>query len=286
MGFPAEPPPLDGVTHSYVEVNRARWHVATAGDPGAPPLLLLHGWPQHWWMWRRVIGPLAEDFRVYAPDMRGYGWSDAPPGNYSKMGLAADVETLLDVLEIDRCVVGGHDWGGFVSWLLAIRAPERVERLAVLSIIHPWWRLERSLLGIATGWYQLPVMTPFANRVLVPGMVRAMGMTVNPGWDAETTRLYADGWRRPDHAHAGAAIYRTFATREMPALTRGRYDNRRVDCPVVYATGKKDPVIGPGRLRGAEAHVDDLRTVVIEGAGHFLPEEVPERVTELIRDGR
>jgi pimeloyl-ACP methyl ester carboxylesterase len=284
MGFPAEPPPLDGVTHSYVEVNRARWHVATAGDPDAPPLLLLHGWPQHWWMWRRVIGTLAEDFRVYAPDMRGFGWSDAPAGNYSKMGLASDVETLLDVLEIDSCVVAGHDWGGFVSWLLAIRAPERVERLAVMSIIHPWWRLERSITGIASGVYQLPVMTPFANRVLVPVMVRA-GHRAIPGWSPDDARLFADQWARPDHAGAGASIYRTFVSREMPALMRGRYDNRRVECPVVYATGEEDPVITPGRTRGAESHVSDLRTVVIDGAGHFLPEDEPERVAELIRDG-
>ena len=110
MAFPSQPPPMNGVVHTDVRVDRSRWHVATAGDHDAPPMVLLHGWPQHWWMWRKVIGPLAKEHRVYAPDMRGFGWSDAPPGTYSKMGLAADVERLLDVLEIDRCVLVGHDW--------------------------------------------------------------------------------------------------------------------------------------------------------------------------------
>src|SRR4051812_5316340 len=125
MAFPAAPPELPGVTHSDVVIDRARWHVATAGE--GPPIVLLHGWPQHWWIWRHVMPDLARDHRVIAPDLRGFGWSDAPPSSYSKMGLAADVERLLDALEIDRCVLVGHDWGGFVAWLTAIRATSRIE---------------------------------------------------------------------------------------------------------------------------------------------------------------
>ena len=283
MGFPAQPPPLGGVVHIDVQVDRSRWHVATAGDPDAPPLVLLHGWPQHWWMWRRVIGPLAKEFRVYAPDLRGFGWSDAPPGTYSKMGLAADVEKLLDVLEIDKAVVAGHDWGGFAGWLLAIRAPERLERLVALSIIHPWWRPERSPARLLTGVYQLPLIAPgigpFANR-LMPGLIRRLD---DPGWSDDDVRLYAGQYTRAGHAAAGSAIYRTFVSRELPALATGKYDNRRVDIPVTYATGERDAVIMPSRLQGADAHVGDLETQVIADAGHFLPEEHPQTTVELIR---
>ena len=284
MGFPAQPPPLDGVVHIDVEVDRSRWHVATAGDPDAPPLVLLHGWPQHWWMWRRVIGPLAREFRVYAPDLRGFGWSDAPAGPYSKMGLAADVEKLLDVLGIETAVVAGHDWGGFCSWLLAIRAPERVERLVALGIVHPWFRPERTVKGVSSGLYQLPLAAPVLGALAQPLAVRAARRLADPAWSDEDTRLYADQYRRPAHAAAGSALYRTFLTRELPALAVGKYDKRRVEVPVTFANAVGDPVAGPGRLAGAEDHVGDLRTEIVEDAGHFFPEEQPQRTVELIRE--
>lgn len=282
MAFPDQPPPLDGVEHVDVTVDRARWHVATAGDPGAPPMVLLHGWPEHWWMWREVIGPLAAEHRVYAPDLRGFGWSDAPAGTYSKMGLAADVERLLDVLEIERCVLVGHDWGGFLAWLTAIRAPERLERMVALSIVHPWFRPEVTLRSFASAYYQLPMITPGINRVAQPYVPALIRRFEARGWTEEETRLYGEQWRRPGHAAAATALYRTFLTRELPAMAAGRYANRRVTVPVVYATGANDPVIGPERIRGAEAHCDDLRTEVVDGAGHFLPEEQPQRVVDLI----
>ncbi|MFX8848730.1 alpha/beta fold hydrolase, partial [Acinetobacter baumannii] len=78
------PPPLDGVTHEFVAAGALRMHVALAGPEDAPPLLLLHGWPQNWWLWRAIIPALASRFRVIAPDLRGHGWSEAPAGGYEK----------------------------------------------------------------------------------------------------------------------------------------------------------------------------------------------------------
>jgi pimeloyl-ACP methyl ester carboxylesterase len=282
MAFPAQPPPMHGVVHIDVRVDRSRWHVAVAGDPDAPPMVLLHGWPQNWWMWRKVVGPLAAQHRVYMPDLRGFGWSDAPAGTYSKMGLAADVERLLDVLEIDRCVLVGHDWGGFVTWLTAVRAPERLERIVALNIIHPWWKLERSLKGIASGAYQLPVIAPVVNRFAQPRMLGLMRRVGAAHWSDTEVRLYGDQWRRPEHAAAATALYRTFLRRELPALTAGGYVKRRVDIPVTYATGDNDPVITPERARGAERHCSDLHFEVVPDGGHFLPEEKPRKIVDLI----
>ena len=113
--------------HRWVHIaGGLRVHVAEAGE--GPPLLLLHGWPQHWWMWKGVIPALAESHRVICPDLRGHGWTDAPPWGYEKEGLASDALALLDALEIERVGMLGHDWGGLVGFLLSLRAPERIER--------------------------------------------------------------------------------------------------------------------------------------------------------------
>src|SRR4051794_13802916 len=188
--FPAAPPPLPGIVHTDVRVDRARWHVATAGDPDAPPIVLLHGWPQHWWIWRRVMPDLAKTHRVYAPDLRGFGWSDAPAGRYSKMGLACDVERLLDELGIDTCTLVGHDWGGYVAFLTAIRAPERVDRLVGFSIIHPWPKPSRidPAAVVKTLAYQVPISTPVLGERLQRHGARVLGRLIRGGspgfeWD-------------------------------------------------------------------------------------------------------
>jgi pimeloyl-ACP methyl ester carboxylesterase len=285
--FPAAPPMLAGVTHADVEVGRHRWHVATAGD--GPPVVLLHGWPQHWWAWRHVIPELARTHRVVAPDLRGFGWSAAPPGTYSKMGLARDVEGLLDALGLDTCTLVGHDWGGFVAFLTAIRAPERVSGLAVFSIVHPWLPPERpGPKALLTTSYQLPMATPGLGPQVVarsPFVRTLLRGGTGPGfrWNDRDLALYADAWRRPEHARATAALYRTFLSKELPALLQGRYRKRILDQPIVLATGARDRVVPPARLAGAERFAPALRTEVIEGAGHFVADEQPGSVTTLIR---
>ncbi|MGB0097898.1 MAG: alpha/beta fold hydrolase [Solirubrobacteraceae bacterium] len=91
-----DPPPLPGVQHRSVNAGGLRTHVALAGPEDAPPILLVHGWPQNWWAWRQVIPPLAEHFRVIAPDLRGHGWTEAPQSGYEKEQLASDLVAVLD----------------------------------------------------------------------------------------------------------------------------------------------------------------------------------------------
>src|SRR3954453_5828464 len=92
--IPTDMPTVVGVTPRFVDVGDTRIHVAEAGD--GPPLLLLHGWPQHWWCWRYPIPPLAQTHHVLAPDLRGWGWSAAPAGSYDKRTFADDMVALLD----------------------------------------------------------------------------------------------------------------------------------------------------------------------------------------------
>src|SRR4051812_37789796 len=167
-------PSLDGVEHRYVEVPGARLHVAEAGS--GPPVLLVHGWPQHWWVWRKVIPDLARERRVICVDLRGFGWSEAPAGSYDLPDLASDLLVLLDLLEIERVDLIGHDWGGYLGFLLCLRAPERVGHYLALSIVHPWMRpplpTPNALLRIA---YQFLLAAPALGQGvlrLTPAFVR------------------------------------------------------------------------------------------------------------------
>lgn len=158
--MPQTPPPeIDGVAHRYVEAAGARLHVAEAGE--GPPVVLLHGWPQHWWVWRKLIPALAEERRVICPDLRGFGWSDAPTGSYELSGFAADTLALFDALGLDRVELVGHDWGGYSGFLLCLEAPERVAHFLALGVVHPWFEAPSpSLQVLKRLGYQFVLATP------------------------------------------------------------------------------------------------------------------------------
>jgi len=278
-------PAVAGVRHRDVEVGGVRLHVAEAGE--GPPLLLLHGWPQHWWCWRHLIAPLAEDHRVLAPDLRGWGWSDAPPGDYAKATFAADVLGLMDAEGIEAATVIGHDWGGYTAFLLALEHPERVERLLALDMPPPWAGppQPRHLALPLLASYQVLIGTPVVGpRVLTAGngtvrtLIRA-GSGRGMRWSDAELDAYADVLREPARAEASSACYRTFLTRELPRSLRDGHRPGDLAVPTLLAMGGESVlqrIVGPRPSR-------NLRVTTIEGAGHFLPEERPEQVLELAR---
>jgi pimeloyl-ACP methyl ester carboxylesterase len=277
-------PAVAGVTHRWVEAGDVRLHVAEAGD--GPPLLLLHGWPQHWWCWRGVMGELAVGNHVLAPDLRGFGWSDAPPGSYAKRQFAADVVALLDAEGIDRVRVIGHDWGGYTALLLAVEHPERVERVLALDVAPPWLQFPRpaprhlALPVLAS--YQVLIGTPLLGQRLLtsgPSFVRAL-IRASSGrrlhWTEAELDTYANVLREPPRAAASSACYRTFLTRELPRPT-GR---PRLEVPTLLAMGSESAlwrVLRPQEER-------NLQVTTVPASGHFVPEEAPEAVIRLARD--
>jgi pimeloyl-ACP methyl ester carboxylesterase len=279
------------VEHRLVALpDGTRLHVAEAGD--GPALVLVHGWPQHWWSWRRVLPALAQERRVICVDLRGLGWSDAPPGAYAKEQWAADLVALLDALDLDAADLAGHDWGGLVALLAALRAPARVRTVAALSILHPWPRPGAGgprALAIATA-YQLPLATPLAGPRLLrslPGLVRELirrASHPDHRWSDDELDVYAEVLRAPERARASSAIYRTFLLREAGALAAGRYRDRRLAMPALMLTGDADPVVGPAFLEGLQRHASArVHTEVVARAGHFPPEERPEAVLAALR---
>ena len=286
-------PDLDGVSHEFVEIpsRSLRMHVATAGDPDAEPLLLLHGWPQHWFAWRRLIGPLSERYRLICPDLRGFGWTDAPPGTYEKSVLAADVLALLDELGLERVRLAGHDWGGFTGFLLCLEAPERFSHFAVLGMSHPWVQRESGPGAALKLLRRLSYMGLIASPVLggqvvkrVPGFTRAVmrASALDPDrtWPDGELETFVEQWSEPDRAAACVGIYRSFLTKELRQIASGSFADQVMEIPCLQFVGVADPVVRPEQQRGCEANAPNLEVVVVPDAGHWLPEEAPEAVLE------
>lgn len=282
--------PVEGVAveHRYVDVGGLRMHVAEAGPPDGDPVVLIHGWPQHWWIWRGVLPALVEaGHRCICVDLRGHGWTDAPPDGYEKEQLAADILALADELGLEKFKLIGHDWGGFTSFLVALHAPQRVDKLLALSIVHPWIRRSGGPLeqakAFAVGLYQPIVATPVAG----PGIVRMLPfidtiIRLGSGGrvGSETRERYTSRFKEPERAQATSLIYRTFLLREAQPLLAGRYRDRRLTVPTVLMYGDSDRVITEQRLGGYEEHADDMRLIKVPDAGHFLPDEKPGVVAE------
>jgi pimeloyl-ACP methyl ester carboxylesterase len=278
-------PQVEGVEHRHVKIGGLRVHVAEAG--AGEPLVMVHGWPQHWLEWRRLIPELAGRYRVICPDLRGFGWSDAPRGRYEKETLAGDLLGLLDALGLARVRLVGHDWGGLIGYLACLRAPERFERLAVLSIVSPWYRPPISPRLIAAASYQFVLMAPVVGRWIAgrPAFVRTLirtGSARRDAWPPDVLASYADQFREPARAAASVALYRSFQLLELWPMAFGRYAGRRLQVPTLGMYGERDPVAGESAFAGAQRHADSLQVERIAGAGHFIPEEAPEAVLGLL----
>jgi pimeloyl-ACP methyl ester carboxylesterase len=265
-------------------------HVAQAG--AGPPVVLLHGWPQHWWCWRHVIPLLAERHRVLAPDLRGLGWTSAPVRGYEKHQLARDLVALLDSLGLDRVHLVGHDWGAWAGFLACVREPDRFERFVALSVPPPWQPADLGRLAALVPLAYMPlVASPLGPWLQAAGRQRFLRLVFRAGggrgWRSsdEEVEPYLVRFRRPDVARAGALYYRSFVLKELPALATGRYERGRLSVPTVLLIGEGDPVCARAAfLRGVERHVDELRVERIPGAGHWLPEERPAVVAQRICD--
>jgi pimeloyl-ACP methyl ester carboxylesterase len=274
-------PELDGVRHRFVEVDGVRFHVAEAGQ--GEPLLLLHGWPQHWYEWRYLIDELAGDFHIVCPDLRGLGWSDAPASGYEKERLVDDVIGILDALGIERVHLIGHDWGGWVGFLLCLRRPDLVERYLALTILHPWQRFDMTLLR--NSWrftYQWFISSPGLGRWLIqrPALMHRLiqADSADPDqWSETDLRWYSGVLQDPARARASVLLYRTFLLHEALPVFRGRYRRTRLQVPTHVMVSKRDIAVPPILLRGYEPYADAM-TVEVVDAGHFLPEERPALV--------
>jgi pimeloyl-ACP methyl ester carboxylesterase len=283
----ADLPHVDGVTHRWVEARGLRFHVAEAGA-GQDPVLLLHGWPQHWYEWRRLMPDLADRHRVIAPDLRGFGWSDAPSSGYLKEEMAQDVLAILDELELERVKLVGHDWGGWIGFILCLRAPERFDRFMALNVPHLWQAMGRALPQLWRFWYQWVVIAPGLGyvghrREWFTRAVLRLGVTDRSVWDEETLGIFTHNLAEPARARACVSLYRAFNFRELLPVGLGRYNGERLTVPTRIVFGADDMAISTGLLRGYEPHADDMDVELVPGCGHFIADERPELVADRAR---
>ncbi|HEX5610648.1 MAG TPA: alpha/beta hydrolase [Solirubrobacterales bacterium] len=284
----SELPQVDGVTHRTVRARGIDFHVAEAGT-GEDVVLCLHGWPQHWYEWRDLMPALADRHRVLALDLRGCGWSDAPRDGYEKEELATDVLAVLDALGLERVKLVGHDWGGWIGFLLCLRAPQRFERFFAMNIVPPWIRL-RAVIGHAWRfWYQQVVLAPgigyrlhvggeFVRRVLVGGS------EIKDVWTDEVLDAFADNLAEPDRARAAVQMYRVFNLREALPIARGRYADAKLTVPTFLLFGTEDFVLRPQMLAGYQRHAPEMQIELVEGCGHFIADERPDLVATRARE--
>ena len=279
-------PDVAGVSHRQVDMADLSVHVAEAGS--GEPLVLLHGWPQNWYCWRRVVPLLAQQYRLIMPDLRGHGWTSAPRHGYEKEQLATDLLELLDELDLPSVGLVGHDWGGWIGFLACLRAPQRFRGLLALGIVPPFQRptLAKTLQAWR-GVYQVLLSTPLVAQALLQASPRLVASGIRTGTvkpDAiseQDRRRYGEIFRDPRRARATVQLYRTFLLREVARLSR--YEHQRLTVPTRLLIGDSDPIGSRALLDGWQSHADDMTVEVLPAAGHFLPEEAPDEVASAAR---
>jgi len=272
----------DTFTSRYVDTGELRLHAVTGGD--GPPLMLVHGWPQTWYAWRKLMPTLARDFSVVAVDQRGIGLSDKPQHGYDTATLASDLVALMDALGHSRFALYGTDVGMPIAYALAADHRNRVDRLVVS---------EAPLPGISPSpplflppqlnerlWHLAFNQLPEINEQLVTGRE---DIFFGAEFDAsagtkklprDTVRYYIDTLAAdPDHLRGSFGFYRALPTSIAQNEQR---KTRRLTLPVLAIGGAESSGEGVGNTMKLTA--DDVQTLVIPGCGHWVAEQAPSEL--------
>jgi pimeloyl-ACP methyl ester carboxylesterase len=278
-----------GWRETMMPVNGVDLHVVDAGSPGAPLLVLLHGFPEFWWAWRKQITPLAEaGYHVVVPDMRGYNGSSAPAdvSAYTLDILAADVVALAAAFGRDSFHLVGHDWGAAIAWWTAAHYPSRVEGAVVMDGPHPevWSAQARkhptqALKSAYVAGFQLPWLPEAALGAFDHAALKAImqGSAHEDTFEPGALDRYRAAWAKPGALTAMLNYYRALRLHqrgEPPARLRP---------PTLILWGTEDRFLERHVMEAGLALCDDGRFVAIDGATHWLHLDQAARITDEIR---
>jgi pimeloyl-ACP methyl ester carboxylesterase len=276
-------------------------NVALGGARSGERIIFLHGFPESHRTWRQVAPALAADYFVIAPDQRGFGASDKPEGDeqYRTDRIVEDLIALADALDLDRFTLVGHDWGGAVAWLAALRHPDRIGRLVIVNAPHPLI-FQKSLIEDSAQRAASQYMNAFRNPAIEQG-IAAMGMetfyTKTFGSHADLSLIppeekaaYLADWSAPGAMTAMLNWYRASEIlvpeigekAAAPLWTHLPFPHLAM--PVLVLWALQDKALLPVQLDGLNDLVDDLRLVTIPDAGHFVTWEQPATIARAIRD--
>jgi pimeloyl-ACP methyl ester carboxylesterase len=308
------------IRHHQVQTNGISMHVAEAGE--GFPVVMCHGFPELWYSWRHQLPALAEaGYRAIAPDMRGYGDSDAPtdPRTYRTSNICADIAGLLDALGEERCVIVGHDWGGYHIWQFALRYPERTAAIIGLNTPYggpptpiPSTQALHAAFGEGDrGYYMLYFQQPGQAEAELEADVRGnlakafhsydraqdlwtfatLGgdgsgvMTrIAPGTTFLTNEeldVYTKAFERTGF-QGGLNWYRAmdYSWEDTRALTNHRIDG----IPALMITAENDLILRPENAEPMKQWVGNLRVEMIRNCAHWTQQERPDEVNRLMLD--
>ena len=269
-------------THGDVETNGVRLHYVEQGE--GPLVILLHGFPEHWYSWRHQIGPLAEaGHHVVVPDMRGYNLSQKPRRGYDIKTLTTDVRGLIRAFGETSATIVGHDWGGVIALQFPIDYPQACDRLIVMNapLIRSWYWQRRNY---PANLYALVMHVPFLAKRRMWGDIDASVRQIVRGVSSDSEALteadyeeFARALKQPGAIDAAMKYYSDIYWPDWFLTWPDR--NKRIECPTQFIWGAQDRAVRLEFMEEAAERVDSLSTHIVADAGHWVQQEQPEEVT-------
>ncbi|SFQ73453.1 alpha/beta fold hydrolase [Amycolatopsis rubida] len=277
--LPALPlPDLAGFAHRWVDGI----HAVDGGQPAGPAVVLLAGFPQTWWAWRKTMPALAERFRVLAIDLPGQGHSARPYDSYDTHTVASRVQAAVTALDVPQYWLAAHDIGAWVAFSLALQHEERLHGVALLDAGIPGVTLPESIPTDHRAWKTWHFafhLVPDLPETLLTGRERdyvdwfLKAKSRSPFDDAEVSH-YAAAIAAEGGLRASLAYYRDAA--ESARENRDALDRQHLTVPVLGISSSHGSI--PDMAASLRPWADDVTGVVIPDAGHFIPDEQPDAV--------
>jgi pimeloyl-ACP methyl ester carboxylesterase len=268
-------------THHTANVNNVRLHYVIGGQ--GEPVVLLHGFAETWYMWRRIMPELAKRYTVIVPDLRGAGDSDKPATGYDKRTLAEDIYQLAQQLGHQRIFLVGHDIGLMVSYAYAAAHPADVRRLVLLDAPIPGTKVFGEIERSPRVWHfafhnvqNLPesLVAGRERTYLTEGFYRALSYNPAAFTEADVDE-YVRCYSAPGAMRAGFEYFRAF---DKDARQNKEYFKRKLAMPVLALGGAQS--LGPQMINMVNEVAANVRGGVIERCGHWIADERPESLTE------
>ncbi|MDQ3712296.1 MAG: alpha/beta hydrolase [Acidobacteriota bacterium] len=282
---------MSEIKFDYAQIGGVKLHYATAGD-GEKLVVLLHGFPEFWYSWRRQIVALSDEYTVVAPDMRGYNLSDKPSRieDYEMDKLVDDVTGLIRHFRREQAAIVGHDWGASIAWAIAQRHPETVWKLCALQV-PPMsvWRKNQTVKQFLASWYmfffQIPRLPEWLLSrndfaILAEGLKNST--TESDVFSSKNIAEYKKSWSEPRALTSALNYYRANI---LKRLFSKQTTEEKIKVPTLFIYGEKDQAVLPESVRGIGEVIDaPYQEIRIPDAGHWVQQEAAEIVTDSLRE--